>query len=151
MLFVQSIGGPAAAKVVRRNVHPLKKPAGSEARSLLAEVQTTCSHVLILRAGRQVYSGALADLDPGQQPGRLLVGMNAPPPVTVLERLPRVTQVDELGEGRFRLHHSPGALPQRLVVELAYDCGWDLWELTPEQLSLEQVFFDLTVGQETVE
>lgn len=40
LLFVQSIGGPAAAKVVRRNVHPLKKPAGGEARSLLAEVQT---------------------------------------------------------------------------------------------------------------
>lgn len=114
---------------------------------LLAEVQITCSHVLILRAGRQVYSGALAELDPRQQPGRLLVGMNTPPPVTVLARLPRVTQVDDLGEGRFRLHHAPGALPQRIVVELAYDCGWDLWELTPESVSLEQIFFDLTVSQ----
>jgi len=39
LLFVQSIGGPAAAKVVRRGIHPLKKPAGGEARKLLAEVQ----------------------------------------------------------------------------------------------------------------
>lgn len=39
LLFVQSIGGPAAAKVVRRGVHPLKKPAGGEARAVLAEVQ----------------------------------------------------------------------------------------------------------------
>ena len=40
LLFVQSIGGPAAAKVVRRGVHPLKKPAGGEARQILAEVQS---------------------------------------------------------------------------------------------------------------
>ena len=39
LLFVQSIGGPAAAKVVRRGVHPLKKPAGGAAREILAEVQ----------------------------------------------------------------------------------------------------------------
>ncbi len=116
---------------------------------LLAEVQTTCSHVQILRAGRSVYSGALADLEPRQQPGRLLIGLNAPPPVTVLARLPRVTQVDELGEGRFRIHHAPNALLHRIVVELAYDCGWDLWELTPEQQDLEQIFFDLTVNQES--
>ncbi len=39
LLFVQSIGGPAAAKVVRQGVHPLKKPAGGEARALLTDVQ----------------------------------------------------------------------------------------------------------------
>ncbi len=116
---------------------------------LLTEVQTTCSHVQILRAGRQVYSGALADLEPRQQPGRLLIGLNVPPPVSDLAELPHVTQVDDLGEGRFRIHHAPGALLHRILVELAYDHGWDLWELTPERLGLEQIFFDLTVGQET--
>jgi hypothetical protein len=29
--------------------------------------------------------------------------------------------------------------------------GWDLWELTPEQASLEQIFVELTLGRETVE
>lgn len=43
LLFVQSIGGPAAAKVVRRGIHPLKKPAGGVAREILAEVQTRLS------------------------------------------------------------------------------------------------------------
>ncbi|MGE5492505.1 MAG: dinitrogenase iron-molybdenum cofactor N-terminal domain-containing protein [Actinomycetota bacterium] len=40
ILFIQSIGGPAAAKVVRAGVHPLKKPAGGLARSLLADLQS---------------------------------------------------------------------------------------------------------------
>ncbi|HZX31599.1 MAG TPA: dinitrogenase iron-molybdenum cofactor N-terminal domain-containing protein [Rhodocyclaceae bacterium] len=40
ILFIQSIGGPAAAKVVRAGVHPLKKPAGGPARPLLADLQS---------------------------------------------------------------------------------------------------------------
>lgn len=39
LVFIQSIGGPAAAKVVRAGVHPLKKPKGGAARDILAELQ----------------------------------------------------------------------------------------------------------------
>lgn len=39
VLFTQSIGGPAAAKVVKRGVHPIKQAAGGPARDLLAELQ----------------------------------------------------------------------------------------------------------------
>jgi nitrogen fixation protein NifX len=39
LVFIQSIGGPAAAKVVRAGVHPLKKPKGGSARDILAELQ----------------------------------------------------------------------------------------------------------------
>ncbi|MBF0246506.1 MAG: dinitrogenase iron-molybdenum cofactor biosynthesis protein [Alphaproteobacteria bacterium] len=38
VLFVVSIGGPAAAKVVRADIHPIKKPQGGAAREILAEV-----------------------------------------------------------------------------------------------------------------
>ena len=40
VLYVQSVGGPAAAKVVRAGVHPIKYPAGGEARERLVELQT---------------------------------------------------------------------------------------------------------------
>jgi len=39
LLYVVSIGGPAAAKVVRRDIHPVKKPTGGEARIILTELQ----------------------------------------------------------------------------------------------------------------
>lgn len=39
LLYVVSIGGPAAAKVVRRNVHPIKLPSGGEAKDLLVNLQ----------------------------------------------------------------------------------------------------------------
>jgi len=38
--FVQSIGGPAAAKLVRAGVHPIKKPKGGPAREVLIELQS---------------------------------------------------------------------------------------------------------------
>jgi nitrogen fixation protein NifX len=40
ILYVQSIGGPAAAKVVYAGVHPVKFPAGGSAREALARLQT---------------------------------------------------------------------------------------------------------------
>jgi nitrogen fixation protein NifX len=39
IVYVQSIGGPAAAKVVRADVHPIKKPTGGKAREVLVELQ----------------------------------------------------------------------------------------------------------------
>ena len=118
---------------------------------LLAEVQTTCTHVHILRAGRLAYAGALAELEQQRPSASLLLGLNAPPPVAELAQLPRVQRVEELGDGRFRIHHAPGALLHRLLVELAYDDGWDLWELTPERESLEEIFVKLTLDREVTE
>jgi len=40
LLFIASIGGPAAAKVVRAGVHPIKKPEAGEARAELAALQS---------------------------------------------------------------------------------------------------------------
>lgn len=39
IVYVQSIGGPAAAKVVRAGVHPVKKPGGGAIREVLVELQ----------------------------------------------------------------------------------------------------------------
>ncbi len=39
ILYVQSIGGPAAAKVVRAGAHPVKMPAGGDALDVLPRLQ----------------------------------------------------------------------------------------------------------------
>ncbi|WP_316859722.1 dinitrogenase iron-molybdenum cofactor biosynthesis protein [uncultured Cohaesibacter sp.] len=39
VLHVISIGGPAAAKVVRAGIHPIKHPAGKQARDILSDLQ----------------------------------------------------------------------------------------------------------------
>lgn len=41
VVYIQSIGGPAAAKVVRAGVHPVKLPTGGPAREILVQLQRT--------------------------------------------------------------------------------------------------------------
>ncbi|HEY0719874.1 MAG TPA: dinitrogenase iron-molybdenum cofactor biosynthesis protein [Gammaproteobacteria bacterium] len=41
LLMVVSIGGPAAAKVVKRDIHPIKKPDGGSATALMLELSAT--------------------------------------------------------------------------------------------------------------
>ena len=44
VLYIVSIGGPAAAKVVRADVHPIKQPKGGKAREILAELSEVIGH-----------------------------------------------------------------------------------------------------------
>lgn len=39
VLYVVSIGGPAAAKVIKAGIHPIKNPAGGEAGVILSQLQ----------------------------------------------------------------------------------------------------------------
>lgn len=39
VLYIVSIGGPAAAKVIQANIYPMKKEQGGSAREILAELQ----------------------------------------------------------------------------------------------------------------
>ena len=43
IVYVQSIGGPAAAKAVRANVHPVKMPEGGQIRATLLRLQGVLS------------------------------------------------------------------------------------------------------------
>ncbi len=43
VMYVQSIGGPAAAKVVRGGIYPMKEPEGGKAMDVLSRLQTVMS------------------------------------------------------------------------------------------------------------
>lgn len=117
----------------------------------LSEVQALCTHVQIMRSGRLVYASPLADLEQQQQSTRLRIGLKMPPPLVRLTQLPGIEGVEELGQGRFRLQHTAAAAPHQALVEQASAENWGLWELTPEQVSLEQIFVELILEPEAVE
>ena len=142
--------------VQTREIRALIRELGQErgvilSTHLLPDVQVTCSHVQIMQSGRLVYAGALADLRQRRQSTCLRIGLNAPPSVAELATLPAISRVEELGGGRFRLHHPAGAAPSAALLEQARAGGWELWELTPENASLEQIFVELTLERETAE
>ena len=52
-------------------------------------------------------------------------------------------QREPLGDGRYRVYLAREANPETLV-EAAVGNGWGLYELVPEQQSLEDLFIELT-------
>lgn len=44
VLYVVSIGGPAAAKVIKQDIHPVKLPNGGEAMDILKQLQEILTH-----------------------------------------------------------------------------------------------------------
>ncbi len=111
---------------------------------ILPEVQSVCDRVLIINRGELVFDDRIEALTRRMQTSALVVALKRPPAIGELEELPGVRAVEDLGEGRFRLHHAPELSPAEAVVAAACQGDWGLFELTPERLSLEDVFVNLT-------
>lgn len=143
---------PLQSQAIRNLIRDLGQDRGVIFSShRLSEVQAICTHVQIMRAGRLVYSSSLAELEQQRQSTCLRIGLHRPPPSTCLMTLPGVERIEELAKGHFRLHHAVGATPHQALVEQASVECWGLYEMTPEQASLEQLFINLILQPEAVE
>jgi len=115
---------------------------------ILPEVQAICDRVLIIHRGRLVLDDDIAGLQRCMETSRLQVVLRHPPPRAELLALPGVEAVEELEEGRLRIQHRPNRDPVDALLAAALAGGWELRELSPEPLSLEEVFMDLTRSAE---
>jgi ABC-2 type transport system ATP-binding protein len=82
----------------------------------------------------------------------LAVGMRNAPAASVLQAMPDVVCVEDLGGGRMRLQYRPEApdFPERLVARAVAE-GWRLHEIAQERRSLEEIFVELTRAEEASE
>lgn len=125
---------------------------------VMQEVRRTCSRVVIINRGRIVADGSVDELvSAGGGGTRVTVELEAPAEEAraAMEGLAGVHSVepvderaDALAEGRVRLTVRGETDPRRDVFELAAARGWPLWELHLEQRSLEDLFRQLTAGEE---
>ncbi len=116
---------------------------------ILPEVQAICSHVQIIHRGRLVFADAMADLDLQLRADSLLVGAMALPDSSALSALPGVISVESIDAQRVRLYHAQGKPPTDEIIRRAVEENWGLQELTPEYKTLEQIFVELTTGDNT--
>ncbi|MDH5601529.1 MAG: hypothetical protein OEY78_09525, partial [Gammaproteobacteria bacterium] len=66
---------------------------------------------------------------------------------TELAALDAIDAVEVLSATRFRLSHHSDNNPAENIARAAADKNWGLFELRPEQKTLEQVFVELTSGE----
>lgn len=118
---------------------------------ILPEVQAVCDRVQIINRGKLVLSDTIDGLQQRMQGSNLQVALRRAPAVSELQRMKGVSEVSELGNGRFRIVTTQGSdLAERLVAE-SVQHDWGLYELTPERITLEQIFVDITTEESATE
>lgn len=115
---------------------------------VLAEVEATCTRLLIIHRGRLAADGSAADLLEGRSSGpRYVVEAQGEDVESRLRSLPSASVLEsEAVDGRLRvtLTASGGEDLRPLIFRTATERGWTLWELFRERQSLEHLFRELT-------
>lgn len=114
---------------------------------ILPEVQMTCDRVQIINRGQLVYSDDINHLHQRMRSNNIIIGLNHAPSEEELKSLKDIDDIEVLSTSRFRLFHSIETNPAEEIAKFAADKSWGLFEIRPEQKTLEQVFVELTSGE----
>ncbi len=114
---------------------------------ILPEIQAVCQRVMIISRGRVVYNEPVADAAAFDSVAvQMRRGSKA-----LLAGVPGVGAVTEMGEGRYRVAVIANTDPREAIAETAARRDWGLIELRAEQKTLEEIFVELTSGEEVRE
>jgi ABC-2 type transport system ATP-binding protein len=122
---------------------------------ILPEVELVCDRVVIIDGGRIVASGPTETLR-AQLAGNptVRVEVEGVPPESVAERLGTLPGVRGArpasdGNGKVVVEGEPGSDPRSEIFRAVVESGWVLLEMTPERMSLEDVFVRITTREPT--
>lgn len=132
-----------------RDIRALIKELGGEhsvilSTHILPEVEMVCDHVQIIHKGRLVFNGSIDVLKQQRHGNRLLIGLANPPAADALKQIEGVISVEAVANGLLRIRHTEGSSPAEAIVKAAVQHDWQLYQIAPDQTSLEEVFVQLT-------
>lgn len=121
---------------------------------ILPEVQAVCERVIIIDHGQIIADGTPDQLSHDlSSDHRLLARIAGPQPEVekLLHRLPNVVSIVPLGEREpgvteYSIETQTGTDPRRALFERLAERGWPLMALRSTELTLEEVFINLTNG-----
>ncbi|MDY6991241.1 MAG: ATP-binding cassette domain-containing protein [Pseudomonadota bacterium] len=111
---------------------------------ILSEVQAICTQVQIINRGHLILNDTISGLLAQMHTTHVQLGLHHPPALERLQQIEGVEQVEQLEATRFRIQHDADNNPTQRLAEQAVTQQWGLYELIPEQRTLEQVFVELT-------
>jgi ABC-2 type transport system ATP-binding protein len=130
-------------------VRQLIKAVGEEkavifSSHILSEIQATCSHVKMIENGNMVFSDTMDAFNNYIDPDSLVMSLQNPPPLALLESLDEVKSVELLSDTKFRIHFSGGPEICERLIQRSIDQDWRMREITLEKSSLDQIFAQLS-------
>ena len=139
------------------SVRELIKSLGGEhtiilSTHILPEVSQVCQRVLIINRGRIVAEDTPERLTAALQGGmrvRLQFARPAKDVVSQLRGIEGVTEVEALSDATFEVTSDGSADIRSDLAALAVNSGWGLLEMRPLEMSLEEIFLQLTTDEAT--
>jgi ABC-2 type transport system ATP-binding protein len=114
---------------------------------ILPEVQSVCDRVLIINEGNLVLDESLDKLQRDHQITPLKIALRQPPPLETLGEIEGVVNIEQTGNHHFKIYCESGIDTINRITKLAVASEWELYEIVPEQDSLEETFVQLTRGE----
>ncbi|QRN83729.1 ATP-binding cassette domain-containing protein [Chloroflexota bacterium] len=114
---------------------------------ILSEAQQICDRVIIINKGRIVAEDApenLQDRISSLRSVYVRVKENTDKAASLIRDFPGILSVKVSDEGRIQFENARDLDPRAQVAKLLVDGGFDLLELTPEKVNLEDIFLKLT-------
>jgi ABC-2 type transport system ATP-binding protein len=121
---------------------------------ILPEVSQTCGRILIINKGKIVAEGTPDELTAHLQgAGRVLVEVGNPAAETpaVLGNVEDVLEVRPQGDGRYEVLCAPNVDRRPELARAVVAQGWALLELRTVDMSLEDIFLELTTDEAPAE
>jgi len=112
---------------------------------ILPEVQAVCNRVQMIHHGKSVINKKLSELNKSNQ---ISLRLQNPPDIQQLNSLPGATSVQTSSNNVFII---TGDSLEDSLSDISRHCvekNWGLLELTPVENTLEQVFLNLTAGED---
>ncbi|MBM3351475.1 MAG: ATP-binding cassette domain-containing protein [Betaproteobacteria bacterium] len=132
-----------------RDIRALIREVGKEhsviiSTHILPEVEMVCDQVQIIDKGKLVFNGSIDVLKRQRVGNKLLVGLHTPPHTDALLSVTGVAEAELLASGLIRVRFEGDVAPSEAIVQAAVHQGWGLYQIGPDQTSLEDVFMQLT-------
>ena len=132
-----------------RPIRELIKEIGKEhsvilSTHILPEVELMCNHVQIIDKGKLVFNGDIDVLKRQRIGNKLLIGFSNSPTVEELVKIKGVIEAELAENNMMRVRFAEGEAPHEAIVQAAVKNKWGLYQIAPDQTSLEDVFTQLT-------
>lgn len=114
---------------------------------ILSEAQQVCNRVLIINKGKIVAEDTPQQLQShltGSQRVTLQMSGDTDGLESIVGKVDGVVRVSVMGDGRFEFETRPGQDPRPDVARALVNAGFNLQEMRPVGLSLEDIFLQLT-------
>jgi len=114
---------------------------------ILSEAQQLCDRVLIINKGHIVAEDTPANLQAsliGSERGMLRVRGEADDLIGIINKVEGITNVQPSEEGVLEFQYAPGQDVRANVARATVEAGFDLLEMRPIGMSLEDIFLQLT-------